>query len=142
MKITIIGASISGLFTAYLLAKEGVDVEVYERGDALGWPARTLIVTNKITELLDFVPEEAIINRIRYIELFSRSRLARLELSSPDLIVERERLSSLLARLAKRAGVKIMFNHQFEGFAQFGRKIAVSLRNLEAGEEHRRVLTF
>ncbi len=138
MKVTIIGASISGLFTGYLLAKEAVEVEVYERKHVLGRPARTLIVTNKINEILDFVPEEAIINRIRYIELFSRSRSARLELSSPDLIVERERLLNLLARLAKGAGAKIMFNHQFEGFAQFGRKIVVSLRNLEADEEHRR----
>ena len=138
MKVTIIGASISGLFTAYLLAKEGVEVEVYERGDVLGWPPRTLIVTNKINEILDFIPEEAIINRIRYVELFSRSRSARLELNSPDLVVEREKLLNLLARLAKEAGAKMVFNHQFEGFAQFGRKIVVSLRNLETGEEHRR----
>ena len=138
MKVTIIGASISGLFTAYLLAKEGVDVEVYERGDVPGWPPRTLIVTNRINEILDFVPEEAIINRVRYIELFSRSKSARLELSSPDLVVEREKLLNLLARLAKGAGTEIVFKHQFEGFAQFGRKIVVSLKNLETGEECRR----
>ena len=70
MKVSVIGASVSGLFTAYLLAKKGVEVEVYERGNVLGWPPRTLIVTNKINEILDFVPEEAIINRVRYIELF------------------------------------------------------------------------
>ena len=138
MKVTIIGASISGLFTAYLLAKEGVDVEVYERGDALGWPSRTLIVTNTISEILDFVPDEAILNKVRYIELFSRSRSARLELSSPDLVVEREKLLSLLARLAKGTGAEIVLKHQFEGFGQSGRKIVVSLRNLETGEEHRR----
>ena len=137
MKVTIIGASISGLFTAYLLAKEGVDVEVYERGDALGWPPRTLIVTNTISEILDFVPDEAILNKVRYIELFSRSRSARLELSSPDLVVEREKLLSLLARLAKGTGAEIVLKHQFEDFGQFGRKIVVSLRNLETGEEHR-----
>jgi len=136
MKVTIIGASISGLFTGYLLAKEAVEVEVYERRDVLGWPARTLIVTSKINEILDFVPEEAIVNSIRYIELFSRSRSARLELSSPNLVVERGKLLNLLARLAKGAGVKIVFNHRFEGFAQFGRKIVVSLRNLETREEH------
>jgi flavin-dependent dehydrogenase len=138
MKVTIIGASISGLFAAYLLAKEGVEVEVYERGDVLGWPPRTLIVTNKINEILDFIPEEAIINRIRYVELFSRSRSARLELNSPDLVVEREKLLNLLARLAKGTGAEIVLKHQFEGFGQFGRKIVVSLRNLETGEEHRR----
>lgn len=134
MKVSVIGASVSGLFTAYLLAKEGVEVEVYEKGGVLGRPPRTLIVTNKINEILDFVPEEAIINRIRYIELFSRSRSARLELSSPDLIVERERLLNLLARLAKGAGVKIMFNHRFEGLAHFGRKVVVSVKNLETGK--------
>ena len=135
MKVTIIGASISGLFTGYLLAKEGVEVEVYERGEVLGRPSRTLIVTNKINEILDFVPEEAIINRIRYIELFSRSKSARLELSPPDLVVERGKLLNLFARLAKGAGVKIMFNRQFEGFVQFGRKVVVSLKNLDTREE-------
>ncbi len=138
MKVVVIGASISGLFTAYLLAKEGVDVEVYERGDALGWPPRTLIVTNKISEILDFAPEEAILNKVRYIELFSRSRAARLELSSPDLVVEREKLVNLLARLAKGTGAKIALKHRFEGFGQFGKKIVVSLKNLETGEEYRR----
>jgi flavin-dependent dehydrogenase len=137
MKVSVIGASVSGLFTAYLLAKEGVEVEVYERGDVLGWPPRTLIVTNKINEILDFVPQEAIINTVRYIELFSRSRSARLELSSPDLIVERAKLLNLLARLAKEASVKMVFKHRLEGFAQFGKRIAIDLRNLETGEEHR-----
>jgi flavin-dependent dehydrogenase len=137
MKVSVIGASVPGLFTAYLLAKEGVEVEVYEKGGVLGWPSRTLIVTNKINEILDFVPQEAIINTVKYIELYSRSRSVRLELSSPDLVVEREKLLNLLARLAKEASAKMVFNHRFEGFAQFGRKIAVSLRNLETGEEHR-----
>lgn len=117
------------------MAKEGVEVEVYERGDVLGCLPRTLIVTNKINEILDFVPEEAIINRVRHIELFSRSRSARLELSSPDLVIEREKLLNLLARLAKGAGAEIVFKHRFEGFAQFGRKIVVSLKNLDTGEE-------
>jgi flavin-dependent dehydrogenase len=126
----------SGLFTAYLLAKEGVEVEVYERGEVLGWPTRTLITTSKINEILDFVPEEAIINRVRHIELFSRSRSARIELSSPDLVVERAKLLTLLARLVKEESGEIVFKNQFEGFAQFGRKIVVSLKNLDTGEEY------
>jgi len=137
MKVSVIGASVSGLFTAYLLAKEGVEVEVYEKGGVLGRPSRTLIVTNKINEILDFVPQEAIINTVKYIELYSRSRSARLELSLPDLIVDRAKLLNLLARLTKEAGAKMLFNHRFEGFAQFGRKIVLNLRNLETGEEQR-----
>ena len=139
MKVSVIGASVSGLFTAYLLAKKGVEVEVYERENVLGWPPRTLVVTSKISEILDFIPEEAILNKVRYIELYSRSRSARLELGDPDLVLERGKLLNLLAHLAEKAGAKIVFKHQFEGFAQFGKKIVVQLRNLDTGEEQRKV---
>ncbi len=135
MKVTIIGASTSGLFLAYLLAKEGVEVEVYEKEEVLGYPPRTLIVTRKINDILDFVPEEAIVNRVHYLELFSKSTSARLELNEPDLVVEREKLIHLLSSRAKEAGAKILPGHLFTGFAQFGRKIVVTVRHLETGEE-------
>jgi flavin-dependent dehydrogenase len=134
MKVIIIGASISGLYTATLLANQGVEVEVYDRVDALGEPSRTLIVTGKINEVLDSVPEEMVLNRVKYVELFSKSRSARLELSSPDLIVERRRFLESFARMAEEAGAKLIFRHQFEGFSQFGRKVVVTLRNLETNE--------
>ncbi|MFN0111814.1 MAG: NAD(P)-binding protein, partial [Blastocatellia bacterium] len=35
MKVVITGASTSGLFAAYLLAKAGVEVEVFERSAAI-----------------------------------------------------------------------------------------------------------
>jgi digeranylgeranylglycerophospholipid reductase len=134
MKVIIIGASISGLHTAALLANQGVDVEVYDRMNALGSLSRTLIVTGKINEVLDAVPEEMILNRVSALELYSRSRSARLELSCPDLIVERSRFVEWLARKAGEAGARIIPGHRFEGFAQFGRKVAVTLRNLETNE--------
>ncbi len=135
MKVIIIGASTSGLFAAYLLAQEGVEVEVYEKEEVLGSPPRTLIVTCKISDLLDFVPEEAIINRVNHLELFSKSNSARLELSEPDLVIEREKFIHLLASLAKEAGVKILLGHLFTGFARFGRKIVATIRHIETGEE-------
>jgi flavin-dependent dehydrogenase len=134
MKVIVIGASISGLYTATLLARQGVDVEVYDRMNALGSPSRTLIVTGKINEVLDSVPEEMVLNQVNSLELFSRSRSARLELSCPDLIVERSRFVEWLARRAQEAGAKMILGHRFEGFAQFGRKVAVTLRNLETNE--------
>jgi len=137
MKVVIIGASTSGLFTAYLLAKEGVEVQVYERMNALGLPPRTLIVTNKLNEILDFVPKEAIINQVKYLELFSKSKSAKLELHCPDLIIERKKLVELFARLAEGAGAKIVLRHQFEGFAQLTKRVVVNLRNLETNEQRR-----
>jgi flavin-dependent dehydrogenase len=134
VKVIIIGASISGLYTATLLAKQGVDVEVYDRMSTLGGPSRTLIVTGKISEVLDPVPEGMVLNQVKHLELFSKSRSAKLELSYPDLIVERRKAVEIFARAAEKAGVQMILGHQFEGFAQFGRKVVVMLRNLETNE--------
>ncbi len=134
MKVSIIGASLGGLFTAYHLARDGVEVELYERSSVLGFPPRTLIVTDKLNEVLGFVPEEAIINRIRNIEIFSRSKCVRIELSNPDLVIERERLVKLLGCLAEEAGAHIHLGYQFEGCFRIGEKIAINLRDLKTGK--------
>jgi flavin-dependent dehydrogenase len=127
MKVIIIGASTPGLFAAYLLAREGVEVEVYERAHALRGLQRTLIVTDKLKDVLGFAPDEAILNEVRYVEMFSKSRSTRLELERPDLIVERENLVRLLARLAEAAGARVLLGHRFLAFVRLGNKIAVEL---------------
>jgi len=134
MKVIIIGASISWLHTATLLARQDMDVEVYDRMNALDGPSRTLIVTGKISEVLDPVPKAMVLNQVKYLELFSRSRSARLELRYPDLVVERRRVVEMFVRMAEESGVKLILGHRFEGFAQFGRKVVVTLRNLETSE--------
>lgn len=134
MKVSIIGASLGGFFTAYHLAREGVEVELYERSSVLGLPSRTLIVTDKLNEILGFVPEEAIINRIRNIEIFSKTKCVRIELSNPDLVIERERLIKLLGHLAEEAGAHIHLGYQFEGFFRIGKKVAINLRDLKTGK--------
>lgn len=131
MRVIVVGASLSGLYTAYLLAKEGVEVEVYEKKDLLGPPSRTLIVTSELRNVLHFLPEEVILNEVRCLELFSKSHSARLELKIPDLVIERERLVNHLARLAREAGAKIALRHHCEGFALFGHRVSVRLKNLE-----------
>jgi flavin-dependent dehydrogenase len=135
MKITIIGASTPGLFAAYLLAEAGADVEVYERSSALDSLPRTLIVTGRINDVLGFTPKEAILNEVRYIELFSKSRAAKVELSSPDLIIEREKLVVLLAEMATRAGARIILKRRFLNFTPAERGIFVTFRDLETGVE-------
>lgn len=140
MKVTIIGASTAGLFAAYLLAKEGVEVELFEKADCLGWPPRTLIVTSTLKEVLGFDPDAAIVNKIKYFELFSKTKSARLELNSPDLIVKRKELVCLLAQMADGAGARVAAGQKFTGYTKVGRKILVSLKDMETGEE-RRVMT-
>lgn len=42
MRVAVIGAGISGLVSAYVLAKEGIEVVVYEKDDYLGGHSRTV----------------------------------------------------------------------------------------------------
>lgn len=42
MRIAVVGAGISGLVSAYVLAKAGVNVVVYEKEDYLGGHAKTV----------------------------------------------------------------------------------------------------
>ncbi|GAA0139424.1 hypothetical protein LIER_00969 [Lithospermum erythrorhizon] len=44
MRVAVIGAGITGLVSAYELAKAGVDVVVYEKEDYLGGHAKTVTV--------------------------------------------------------------------------------------------------
>ncbi|MGB9698515.1 MAG: NAD(P)/FAD-dependent oxidoreductase [Thermodesulfobacteriota bacterium] len=135
MKVTVIGASLAGLFLAHSLAKEGVEVEVYEQRDRLGWPPRTLIVTHKLKEVLGFNPEEAILNKVEYMEIFSQAKAVKLKLGHPDLVVERGRLIELLAGRAKEVGAKIILNHQYESFIYLGKRILVNVKDLETKEQ-------
>jgi flavin-dependent dehydrogenase len=129
MKIIIVGASAPGLFAASLLSKAGANVEVYERSGALDFAPRTLIVTEKISEVLGFIPEEVILNEVRYVELFSKSRSTTVELARPDLIIERQKLIILLARMAEEAGAKIFLGRRFLSFTSLGKGVNVVFRD-------------
>ncbi len=135
MKIIIIGASTPGLFAAYLLARAGADVEVFERSGTFNFMPRTLIVTSKISEVLGFVPEEVILNEVRYVELFSKFRSTKVELIRPDLIIEREKLIFLLARMAEEAGAKIFMGRRFLTFNSSKRGVSVVFRDFDTGKE-------
>jgi flavin-dependent dehydrogenase len=132
MKIIIIGASVSGLYAASLLSKAGADVEVYERSGALDFAPRTYIVTDKINEVLGFVPKDVILNEVKYVELFSRSRSATVELARPDLIIERQKLLLLLTKMAEEAGAKIFLGRRFLSFESLGGGVNVVYRDSTA----------
>ncbi len=135
MKVVIAGASTSGLFAAYLLAKAGVEVDVYERAAAIDPAVRTLIVTDKINEVLGFVPHEIILNEVKHIDLFSKSRASRMELDRPDLIIAREKLILMLARMAEEAGVQIRLKRRFQSFVSGQNGVAIHYKDLITGED-------
>jgi len=135
-KVIIIGGSTAGLLAAYLLAKERIPVRIYDERESLGQPARTLIVTSKLTELLGFVPHEAILNTVDRIEFLSANRDALVRLQEPDLVIERRKLIELLTRRAKEQGVEIQLGFRFLGFEDEGDGLVLSLQDLAKGTVH------
>ena len=103
---------------------------------------RTLIVTDKINEVLGFVPHEIILNEVKHIDLFSKSRSSRMELDRPDLIIAREKLILMLARMSEEAGVKISLRRRFLSFVSGQNGVAVSYKDLETGEDKRETADY
>jgi digeranylgeranylglycerophospholipid reductase len=132
----IIGASAAGLRAACLLARAGVPVYVFDQAEEVGPPARTLIVTPRISEILGYVPSAAILNRTPCLQLFSPAGSVTIRLSEPDLIVEREKLIALLAREAKAAGAELLAGYQFEGFEPDRDGVVLHLQSRTGGQEH------
>lgn len=135
-KAIVIGASTAGLFAAYLLAKERIPVQVYDARETLGQPSRTLIVTGKLTEVLGFLPHEAILNRVHRIELLSAHRRSIVELGQADLVIERQKFIELLARKASEEGAEICSGFKFLGFEDEGNRLVISLRDQISGRDH------
>ncbi len=114
----IIGGGTAGLFTAYLLAREGVRVRLFDSAERLGPPARTLIITGHLSDLLGAVPAQAVINRTPALQVLSPQRSATIRLREPDLIVERQALVEALAEKAAAAGAGIRLGCRFTGFTR------------------------
>jgi digeranylgeranylglycerophospholipid reductase len=113
--VTVVGGSAAGLFTAYLLARKGVPVQVLERTERLEPVARTLIVTHHMRRLLGPAAEDCIVNEVRRFELFTDGRAAHIPLSQPDLIIERATLIRSLADRLRNAGAKLLLGRRFRG---------------------------
>jgi len=135
-KVVIIGGSTAGLFAAYLLAKERLPVQLYDEHESLGQPPRTLIVTSKLSEVLGFVPHEAILNKINRMELISAHRHSRVALQEPDLVIERQKLIELMVKKASEEGAEIHLGFRFLGFEDEGDGLALSLQDLAKGAVH------
>jgi flavin-dependent dehydrogenase len=69
--------------------------------------SRTLITTSQLSEALGFFPNEAVVNQIDRIELYSPRRSVSIPMQEPDLVVERASVVRLLACKAVDAGVEL-----------------------------------
>lgn len=111
--ISIIGAGPTGSYLAYLLAKSGKEVSVFEEHSEIGKPVHcTGLITSSIEKLIP-LKKELILNTITKVKVFSPNN-SYLELNIlPNYIIDRAKFDRYIAKLALSAGAKYFFNHQF-----------------------------
>jgi len=111
--ITIIGAGPAGLYTAYLLAKQGKEVNVFEEHKEIGLPIQcTGITTSHLNDLIK-IKKEFLINKVNTARVYSGNNFIDFKLKKENLVIDRKKFDQYLAKKAKQAGVKIFLNHKF-----------------------------
>ncbi len=131
--VAVVGGSAAGLFTAYLLARRGVPVQVLERTENLEPAARTLIVTHHMRSLLGQAAGDCVVNEVRKFELFTDGRAAHIPLKQPDLIIERAALIRGLAERAQSAGAKLFLGRRFRGLQSSNGGLAIETERCSDG---------
>lgn len=125
--VAVVGGSAAGLFTAYLLARQGVSVHLFEQSQQLGAAERTLIVTQRMNEILGEAGKTSVVNEVHRFELFTDGRVASIDLAQPDLIIERAKLIRSLAEQAQEAGAVVHLGRSFRRLTPQPRKITLEL---------------
>ena len=121
--VAIIGGSASGFFTAYLLAREGLQVRLFEAAEDIQPSPRTLIVTSYMRDLMGSLSESSVINEIRRIELFTDERAATISLNRPDLVIDRSKLIQRLIEKAEDSGATVLTGQRFVSCTPNGNNI-------------------
>ena len=132
-QIAIVGGSAAGLFTAYLLARAGREARVFEGQDRLDSAPRTLVVTDRMREILGELGEKAVVNEIRQFELFTDGRVARIALRRPDLVIERSTLINELAGAAQAAGARVLFGQKLLSLKQYDHTLTLTMERSKGG---------
>jgi len=107
--------------------------QVFEGRDRLDSGPRTLIVTDRMREILGGHGERAIVNEIRRFELFTDGRVAKIALRCPDLVVERSSLIHELAGLAQAAGARVQFGQKLLSLLQHDHALTMVMERSSGG---------
>ncbi|MBI5149061.1 NAD(P)/FAD-dependent oxidoreductase [Candidatus Pacearchaeota archaeon] len=117
MKISIIGAGPAGCFTAYLLAKHGFDVSVYEQKSKIG----KIQCGGGLTPSIEKVDamfrtkefKKTIVNRIASNIFRSLNNSLEIKFKHPEYVVNRIKFDNFIADKARKAGAKINLRSKF-----------------------------
>lgn len=111
--ISIIGAGPSGCYAAYLLAKTGREVQIFEEHKEIGKPIQcTGLVTQSIKEHLN-LKNSLILNKIEKVRILSKNNSLELKLKNKNIILDRKEFDNYLADQAINQGARIFLNYRF-----------------------------
>jgi len=112
--ISIIGAGPAGSYLAYLLAKQGKEVAVFEEHNAVGSPVQcTGIVTHSIEKFFR-LKNEVVARRLNKVVVVSKSN--RIEVNVDEIVMWRDLFDRFVSEMAVDSGAKLYLNHKFLGF--------------------------
>jgi len=115
--VTVIGAGPAGGYSAYLLAKAGGDVQVFEEHATIGEPvACTGVITADVMAQRLQLPKELVVNRIAKARIFApNGEFVEIKLKN-DIIIDRAGFDKYISGMAIEAGAKYFTSHRFESF--------------------------
>lgn len=115
--VSIIGAGPSGNYLAYLLARKGEGVDVYEDHDVIGRPIQcTGIMTSYLNEMIKVEGwQDFVVNTIDGTRVFGPEGESVYVKLKKNIIVDRALFDQHLGKLAQEEGARYHYKHRFVG---------------------------
>ncbi|MBN2421697.1 NAD(P)/FAD-dependent oxidoreductase [Candidatus Woesearchaeota archaeon] len=125
--ISIIGAGPVGNYTAFLLAKSGKKVQVFEEHSSVGKPVQCTGIVSSSFKYIIKPKKEFVINEINKTRIYSpNGKSIELKIKT-NYILDREKFDSYLAEKAKKEGAEFYLNSKFIGLEK--NKIRIKQKN-------------
>jgi geranylgeranyl reductase family protein len=117
--ISIIGAGPAGNYAAYLLAKKGEKVNVFEEHLSIGSPVQCTGIVTDVLENIIPLKNRFVMNKIDGFRIFSPSnKNIFVNIKKPNIILDRKEFDKYLAEIAENEGAKFYLGHRFLNYAK------------------------